>query len=81
MISKEVRKVIIDTRESGVIKIEGNGDLILSKNKSVFELKTDKSFKTAFHITNHVVYGAGSSVSFRRKIRTALKVLKYIFGK
>ncbi|WP_144492896.1 hypothetical protein [Bacillus pumilus] len=73
--------MLIDTRESGVVKIAGNGDLILTKNSVAFDLKTDKSSKTAFHITNHVVYGAGSSESFRRKIRTALKVLKYIFGK
>ncbi|HBU90223.1 MAG TPA: hypothetical protein DEB53_03290 [Bacillus pumilus] len=73
--------MVIDTRESGVVKISGNGDLILTKDSVAFDLKTDKSSKTAFHITNHVVYGSGSSVSFRRKIRTALKVLKYIFGK
>lgn len=73
--------MVIDTRESGVVKIEGNGDLILTKDSVAFDLKTDESAKTAFHITNHVVYGAGSSVSFRRKIRTALKVLKYIFRK
>ncbi|MBD3861366.1 hypothetical protein IEE86_16700 [Bacillus sp. 28A-2] len=73
--------MIIDTRESGIVKIEGNGDLILSKNNPVFELRRDDSTKIAFHVTNHVVYGTGPSVPFRRKIRTALKALKYIFGK
>ncbi|MED0863732.1 hypothetical protein [Bacillus safensis] len=73
--------MIIDTRESGVVKIAGNGDLILTKDSVAFDLKTDKSSKTAFLITDHVIYCAGSSVSFRRKIRMALKVLKYIFGK
>lgn len=73
--------MLIDTRESGVVKIAGNGDLILTKDSVAFDLKTDKSAKTAFHITDHVIYCVGSSVTFRRKIRTALKVLKYIFGK
>ncbi len=73
--------MLIDTRESGVVKIAGNGDLILTKDSVAFDLKTDKSSKTAFHITNHVIYCVGSSVTLSRKIRTALKVLKYIFRK
>ncbi|WP_366560700.1 hypothetical protein AB0R69_19730 (plasmid) [Bacillus pumilus] len=73
--------MIIDTRETGVVKIAGNGDLILTKDSVAFDLKTDETSKTAFHITNHVIYCVGVSVTFRRKIRTALKVLKYIFGK
>ncbi|MEK4311789.1 hypothetical protein [Bacillus sp. FSL P2-0092] len=73
--------MVIDTRESGVVKIAGNGDLILTKDSVAFDLKTDKSAKTAFHITNHVIYCVGSKATFWRKIRMALKVLKYIFAK
>ncbi|AOC55322.1 hypothetical protein [Bacillus pumilus] len=73
--------MVIDTRESDVVKIAGNGDLILTKDSVAFDLKTDKSSKTAFHIKDHVIYCVGSSASFGRKIRMSLKVLKYIFSK
>ncbi|WP_226568156.1 hypothetical protein [Bacillus stratosphericus] len=55
--------MVIDTRESGIIKIEGNGDLILTKDSVAFDLKTDEPSKTAFHITNHVIYCVGASVT------------------
>ncbi|MED3670269.1 hypothetical protein [Bacillus sp. FSL M7-0417] len=73
--------MIIDTRDSGVVKIEGNGDLILTKNKAAFELRTDKSATTAIRFTEHVIYGIGDTATFRQKLRISFKVLKYIFRK
>lgn len=73
--------MIIDASKSGVVKIEGAGDLILTKNPTAFELKADKTGATSLRITGHVVGSVGAKVPFRQKLRVSLKVLKYIFGK